>query len=57
MQIGIGLLMLQQLSGINAVLFYSSTIFAAAGKEKKSILILDGLSVTGEILFVWFEEN
>ncbi|KAF6136297.1 hypothetical protein GIB67_042782 [Kingdonia uniflora] len=29
--IGIGLLMLQQLSGINGILFYSSTIFKAAG--------------------------
>ncbi|KAE8100246.1 hypothetical protein FH972_018162 [Carpinus fangiana] len=31
LMIGIGLLALQQFSGINGVLFYSSTIFAAAG--------------------------
>lgn len=33
LQVGIGLLILQQLSGINGVLFYSSTIFEDAGKH------------------------
>lgn len=32
LQVGIGLLVLQQLSGINGILFYSSNIFKAAGK-------------------------
>ncbi|WRX31414.1 Major facilitator [Theobroma cacao] len=32
LMVGVGLLMLQQLSGINGLLFYSSTIFEAAGK-------------------------
>lgn len=32
MQIGIGMLILQQLTGANGVLFYSSTIFASAGE-------------------------
>ncbi|VAI10599.1 unnamed protein product [Triticum turgidum subsp. durum] len=31
-QLGIGLLVLQQLSGINAILFYAGSIFKAAGK-------------------------
>lgn len=31
LQVGIGLLVLQQLGGINGVLFYSSTIFKSAG--------------------------
>ncbi|KAJ6339106.1 hypothetical protein OIU76_008543 [Salix suchowensis] len=33
LMVGIGLLVLQQLSGINGVLFYSSNIFATAGKH------------------------
>ncbi|KAF5747117.1 sugar transporter ERD6-like 6 [Tripterygium wilfordii] len=37
LMIGIGLLMLQQLSGINGVLFYSSTIFEAAGISSSNV--------------------
>lgn len=37
LMIGIGLLVLQQLSGINGVLFYSSTIFASAGISNSDI--------------------
>ncbi|KAG7943964.1 hypothetical protein I3843_15G073000 [Carya illinoinensis] len=37
LMIGIGLLLLQQLSGINGVLFYSSTIFASAGVTSSNV--------------------
>lgn len=37
LMIGIGLLMLQQLSGINGVLFYSSNIFASAGISSSNV--------------------
>ncbi|KAG8654654.1 hypothetical protein MANES_05G158900v8 [Manihot esculenta] len=37
LMIGIGLLFLQQLSGINGVLFYSSTIFASAGVSNSNV--------------------
>ncbi|XP_062158749.1 sugar transporter ERD6-like 6 [Alnus glutinosa] len=37
LMIGIGLLALQQLSGINGVLFYSSTIFQAAGVTSSNV--------------------
>ncbi|XP_040970688.1 sugar transporter ERD6-like 6 isoform X3 [Gossypium hirsutum] len=36
LMVGIGLLMLQQLCGINGVLFYSSTIFEAAGVKSSN---------------------
>ncbi|XP_040997196.1 sugar transporter ERD6-like 6 [Juglans microcarpa x Juglans regia] len=37
LMIGIGLLLLQQLSGINGVLFYSSTIFQSAGVTSSNV--------------------
>ena len=40
LQVGIGLLVLQQLGGINGVLFYSSTIFASAGRVSNLCLWL-----------------
>nr|DAD40743.1 TPA_asm: hypothetical protein HUJ06_015066 [Nelumbo nucifera] len=44
LMVGIGLLVLQQLSGINGVLFYSSTIFKAAGLSSTNLATL-GLGV------------
>ncbi|XP_047329696.1 sugar transporter ERD6-like 4 [Impatiens glandulifera] len=37
LMVGIGLLMLQQLTGVNGVLFYSSTIFATAGISSSNV--------------------
>ncbi|KAJ8772697.1 hypothetical protein K2173_027874 [Erythroxylum novogranatense] len=37
LMVGIGLLVLQQLSGINGVLFYSSTIFSASGVTNSNV--------------------
>lgn len=37
LMVGIGLLVLQQLSGINGVLFYSSNIFATAGIKSSNV--------------------
>ncbi|PSS31337.1 Sugar transporter ERD6-like [Actinidia chinensis var. chinensis] len=37
LMIGIGLLVLQQLTGVNGVLFYSSTIFEAAGISSSNV--------------------
>ncbi|GKD43172.1 sugar transporter ERD6-like protein 4, partial [Tanacetum coccineum] len=47
LQVGIGLLLLQQLSGINGVLFYSSNIFKSAGisSNKAATLGLGAIQV------------
>ncbi|KAJ8641427.1 hypothetical protein MRB53_018121 [Persea americana] len=37
LMVGIGLLLLQQLSGINGILFYASTIFKAAGIQSSNV--------------------
>ncbi|KAF9612328.1 hypothetical protein IFM89_038931 [Coptis chinensis] len=44
LMVGIGLLVLQQLSGINGILFYSSNIFKAAGISSSNVATL-GLGV------------
>ncbi|KAL6498113.1 hypothetical protein OROGR_028510 [Orobanche gracilis] len=55
LMVGIGLLMLQQLSGINGILFYSSSIFQSAGVSSGKIatfaigiiqVIVTGISTT-----------
>lgn len=38
MKVGIGLLVLQQLSGINGILFYAANIFKSAGKSKTTTI-------------------
>ncbi|KAF3796598.1 Sugar transporter ERD6-like 6 [Nymphaea thermarum] len=40
LMIGIGLLILQQLSGINGILFYSTTIFSTAGVSSSDVATL-----------------
>lgn len=49
LQIGIGLLCLQQLSGTNGVLFYSSTIFETAG-EKKMVFHVTIMPFFGDVV-------
>ncbi|KGN59964.1 sugar transporter ERD6-like 6 isoform X2 [Cucumis sativus] len=59
LMIGIGLLMLQQLTGINAVLFYSSTIFAAAGVESSNVATcgLGAVQVVATAVTTWLVDR
>ncbi|KAK6125531.1 hypothetical protein DH2020_040730 [Rehmannia glutinosa] len=51
-KIGIGLLMLQQLSGINGVLFYSSSIFLSAGVSsgKAATFAIGAIQVSSSLM-------
>uniref|UniRef100_A0A9I9CZX7 Major facilitator superfamily (MFS) profile domain-containing protein n=1 Tax=Cucumis melo TaxID=3656 RepID=A0A9I9CZX7_CUCME len=55
LSIGIGLLILQQLSGINGVLFYSSTIFASAGitSSNAATVGLGAIQVVATAVTTW----
>ncbi|CAA6673233.1 unnamed protein product [Spirodela intermedia] len=48
--IGIGLLILQQLSGINGILFYASNIFQAAGLSSSNVATVVATGVTTWLL-------
>lgn len=57
--IGIGLLVLQQLSGINGVLFYSSTIFETAGVSSSNVATcgLGAVQVLATGVTLWFVDR
>ncbi|WVY89341.1 hypothetical protein V8G54_034855 [Vigna mungo] len=59
LMIGIGLLMLQQLSGINGVLFYSSTIFRSAGisSSDAATLGVGAVQVLATSLTLWLADR
>ncbi|XP_062098057.1 sugar transporter ERD6-like 6 [Humulus lupulus] len=57
--IGIGLLVLQQISGINGVLFYSSTIFEAAGVKSGNAATfgLGAIQVMATLVTTWLVDK
>lgn len=59
LMVGIGLLMLQQLSGINGVLFYSSNIFASAGLSSSNIatFVLGVIQVIATGVTTWLVDK
>ncbi|CAK9161939.1 unnamed protein product, partial [Ilex paraguariensis] len=59
LMIGIGLLMLQQLSGTNGVLFYASTIFQAAGisSSNAATCALGAVQVIATAVATWLVDK
>lgn len=59
LMIGIGLLVLQQLSGINGVLFYSSTIFQNAGISSSDVATfgVGAVQVLATTLTLWLADK
>ncbi|CAN1835678.1 Sugar transporter ERD6-like 6 [Linum perenne] len=59
LMVGIGLLVLQQLSGINAVLFYSSNIFEAAGVTNSNMVtcIVGVIQVVATAVTTWLVDR
>ncbi|EXB91938.1 Sugar transporter ERD6-like 6 [Morus notabilis] len=59
LMIGIGLLVLQQISGINGVLFYSSTIFEAAGVKSSNAATfgLGAIQVVATAVTTWLADK
>lgn len=59
LMIGIGLLVLQQLSGINGVLFYSSTIFQNAGIRSSDVATfgVGAVQVLATTLTLWLADK
>ncbi|PON83590.1 Sugar/inositol transporter [Trema orientale] len=59
LMIGIGLLVLQQISGINGVLFYSSTIFEAAGVKSSNAATfgLGAIQVVATLVTTWLVDK
>ncbi|XP_054797685.1 sugar transporter ERD6-like 6 [Prosopis cineraria] len=59
LMIGIGLLILQQLSGINGVLFYASTIFESAGISSSNVATcgLGAVQVLATCVTLWLADK
>ncbi|KAF7828864.1 sugar transporter ERD6-like 6 [Senna tora] len=59
LMVGIGLLVLQQLSGINGILFYSSTIFSNAGISSSNIATvgLGAIQVLATAVTTWLVDK
>ncbi|XAR73864.1 hypothetical protein NMG60_11007977 [Bertholletia excelsa] len=59
LMVGIGLLVLQQLSGINAVMFYSTNIFESAGVKSSNFAAfgVGAIQVIATLVTTWLIDN